>query len=93
MKSAEEYADDYFRRFVAPDEIGLYVSHPDLTKLVRAIQSDAIKACAERAVSVGRAMADGYKETSCPHCKDGQIAAGNTGALARENILSLLPKD
>lgn len=86
MKSAKEWADD-----IAADSSE--TKYRVFADFIRAIQADAIKACAEKAFGVGRAMADGYKDTSCPHCNDGQVAAGNTGALTRENILSLLPKD
>ena len=88
MKSAEEWVAE-----MADGWGGVAMSCADLTVVLARVQADAIKACAEKAFGVGRAMADGYKDTSCPHCNDGQVAAGNTGLLTRENILSLLPKD
>lgn len=92
MRTAEEWAE-YITEHVDEFLDTPVDSMVNPAKIYRAIQADAIKACAEKAFGVGRAMADGYKDTSCPHCNDGQVAAGNTGLLTRENILSLLPKD
>lgn len=85
MKSAEEWATDYFNRFVAPDEIGLYVSHPDLIKHANAIQRDAIKACAAL-----------LKKCECSEAEAKICQGGRAGWCSpREywQVLALLPKE
>ncbi len=84
MKSAEEWLN----------EVGLEpLEWDEVEKLILKVQSDALKAAAEKCVETALVVSNGYKENHCEHCNDGSVAASNSGYFANRGILSLLPEE
>jgi len=92
MKSAEEWAaiidsdDDY-------EKDKFLETYPTFADMIRAIQRDAIQVAADKAIAAGSAMSSGYKEHSCPHCKDGEVASNNTAFLIQQELKKMMPQE